>query len=401
MVGIHADADSFDIHERGTSLIQRRADNETEQTRSVAIDVFRGSVMAAMLFVDVCGDTVPVLGHSEWHGLKVADLVMPAFLFLMGSSMNLSFRNSSRRKTRSELLKSGFLRAVRLFFIGVIVQGPWIPTIDASKPYLGLDVDRFRIMGILQRIALCYILMMLITVYFRKAGNQVGWVCLCLLVQMSVIAFVTVPGCEDSASKYSMECNPEAYVDRLIFGREHLYKPSLGFDPEGVVSTLGCMLPCLIGYHTMTSPLRTLRSRITLATGLVLIGEVMVVLGCPLNKALWTPSFSFVTTGAVLAMYSAVDRENLWSDDNPLRHLGMNAILFFLLSDCCGILRVLIDSFFIQRQGARVTLLSWFLESVLRVDEYPSMILLYASLQLAMFLVLMSVLYHKQIFLRV
>ena len=357
--------------------------------------------MAAMLFVDVCGDTLPVLGHSEWHGLKLADIVMPGFLFLVGCSMNLSFRKSSRRKTRSELLKSGFMRAVRLFVLGIFVQGQWIPTTDQSKPYIGFDLERFRVMGILQRIALCYIFLMFIAVYFRKVGHQVAWVCLCFLIQMLVIAFLTVPGCDDSASKYSIECNSEAYVDRLMFGRDHLYKPLLGFDPEGVVSTLGCMLPCLVGYHAMTSFLRNLRARMSLSLGLVLIGAVMAYLGCPLNKALWTPSFSFVTTGLVLAIFSAFDRESLWSDNNPLRHLGMNAILFFLLSDCCGILRVLVDSFFIQRQGTRITLSSWFLESVLRVDEYPSMILLYACLQFALFLVVMSVLYHKQTFLRV
>jgi predicted acyltransferase len=45
-----------------------------------------------MILVDYGGSIFPIISHSPWNGLHLADFVMPFFLFLVGISLALAYK---------------------------------------------------------------------------------------------------------------------------------------------------------------------------------------------------------------------------------------------------------------------------------------------------------------------
>lgn len=45
-----------------------------------------------MMVVDYGGSIIPVIAHSPWNGLHLADFVMPFFLFIAGVSLALVYK---------------------------------------------------------------------------------------------------------------------------------------------------------------------------------------------------------------------------------------------------------------------------------------------------------------------
>lgn len=357
--------------------------------------------MSLMLFVDVCGDTVPALGHSAWHGLRIADFVMPGFIFLVGASIGLtSAAIPTHTSHRWEILHSGLGRSLRLFILGVLVQGAWIPAMDGTKNELGLDIENFRVMGILQRIAIVYLVVLILITHLKPARYQAMFIIFCLVVQSAVLLCLRVPGC-DPGTEFNVECNAESYVDRLLLGRKHLYKPSLGYDPEGLVATLGCFLPCYCGFLSTRPGFNSSRLLAWLAGALAIGGGFLAAAGMPMNKALWTPSYSLFTTAVMILTHLFLRLWSSWTRNSLLTPLGMNAILFFLLSDCCGIVRIILNSVWIYRDGKRITVVDFILKRVLGVETYPQLIMVYAAFQLFFYLALMHLLYRKGIFIKI
>jgi predicted acyltransferase len=109
--------------------------------RLISLDVFRGLTMAGMVIVNNPGDWgnvyAPLL-HAEWHGWTPTDLIFPFFLFIVGVSITLSRKAASG----SSILR----RAAIIFALGLFLAG-----------YPRFDIGRWRIPGVLQRIAVCYL----------------------------------------------------------------------------------------------------------------------------------------------------------------------------------------------------------------------------------------------------
>jgi predicted acyltransferase len=117
----------------------------------------------------------------------------------------------------------------------------------------------------------------------------------------------------------------------------------------------------------------------------------------PFNKALWTLSYNLVTSGTCIGVLTGIDELKIRSvDKNPLAHLGMNAILFFVLSDCGGLLNVFLQSVWVSRDGRKVTLTSWF-----RDDFLSGNIFIYALQQLFFYTCLTTLLYRRKIFFKI
>ena len=369
--------------------------------RLLSVDVLRGTTMALMLLVDVCGDTIPFFSHSTWHGITLADFVMPSFLFIVGASINLSISGSRSGQSSRASLSTALRRSARLFLLGVVVQGQWIPSVDDSKSYFGFDLEKFRIMGILQRIAICYFIITAVVVCIDEAGMRHAVVFGLLAAQVLIMAWIQVPGC-DSHNDYSMECNAEGWLDRMILGRDHLYRPADGYDPEGLVATLGCVFTTYIGYLALTRPWQHGGRRLLVGSLLILVGFGVYLAGIPFNKSLWTLSYNLATVGAVLVGFAACDSLQISSiDTNPLGHLGTNAILFYLLSDCCGAGSVMVSSIWVTRDNSRVSLITWFKDSILQIDEHPNNVLIFAMIELGIYFRLMRYLYQRRMFLKV
>ena len=59
-------------------------ENFMKKERLNSLDTFRGICIVIMMFVNYGGGGYWFLDHSIWHGLTIADLVMPWFMFMMG-----------------------------------------------------------------------------------------------------------------------------------------------------------------------------------------------------------------------------------------------------------------------------------------------------------------------------
>lgn len=254
--------------------------------RDLGLDAFRGLTVLLMVLVNLQGDAgaaFPLLAHAAWNGLTVADLVFPWFILAVGLSTPLAVR-----ETRSPSFAYVARRVAVLFAIGVALGWLIRPTLDANE---------IRWVGVLQRIALVYLVCALVAQ--RSSGPRVpaGLAVACLAVHGLGLLFVTAPG--ETAPSLAMGQGFSAWLDQtLLPGRLHRDH----WDPEGAWSTLSAIATGLLGVALARLKAgRHLTVPVLVAMGLIAAGLALMPL-LPLNKALWTASYAFVATGSGLAL---------------------------------------------------------------------------------------------------
>lgn len=131
--------------------------------RVASLDIFRGLTVALMILVDDAGGEWPAIGHAPWNGCNLADFVMPFFLFIVGMTIPLSLK-----KIPNKLLavKKVILRTLKLLFWGLLLQGGYSHAPDHLS--YGVDMKHIRWCGILQRIALAYLVVALVEIISRN-----------------------------------------------------------------------------------------------------------------------------------------------------------------------------------------------------------------------------------------
>jgi predicted acyltransferase len=350
-------------------------------TRHVFIDAFRGLAMVLMLLVDVTEGKVAALAHSEWHGVKVADLAMPAFLFVTGASFGLS--------TKLVNLVDAWVRSVKLVIFGILIQGSWLP--NEQTGVFGLDLANFRIPGILQRIGVVYFLLAVIVKYCRDVKRQTQIVCGAVLGNL--LAMLLMAPCPGNV--FTRSCNAASVFDAAVFGKHHLHRPEIPFDPEGMLSTLPCLFTAWIGLlYTRHNFGRSVGG-----VALIFLGVLFLLAGIPVNKALWTPSYNFITTGICVLICRGLERAETAKVIQPLIWLGANAILFFVASDCGGGGVALLRSFWVARPDRNVvTGVKRVLSAA--IGSEGAGLLLYGLLELTIFFLILKRLYSKQIYIK-
>ena len=379
----------------------------------VSLDVFRGATIVAMILVNDPGSwshIYPPLEHAEWNGWTATDLIFPFFLFIVGVSMTLSFASRiARGNTRGALAIHVVRRSALIFAIGLFLNG-----------FPGFDFSSIRIMGVLQRIALCYLvagLMYLATFQRDPAGERpaqvranirgTAAVAVALLVgYWALMMFVPVPGY--GAGHLGKDDNLGAYIDRTLMGG-HLWAESVTWDPEGLLSTLPAIASLLIGILA-GEWLRSDRRAGGKALGLAAAGFVLLVAGWlihpffPINKNLWTSSFVLFTGGfamlALAACYWIVDVRAWRAWTAPFLVFGINAILAYALAALVS--EVSTDFEFSDPRGHQTTLQGW-LYGRLFVPHFSAV---NASLAFALFFVfvifvLLWPFYRGKLFLRI
>ncbi len=299
--------------------------------RLVSLDAFRGATIAFMILVNTPGDGRHVyapLQHAEWHGWTPTDVVFPSFLWIVGVAMTLSMgRSLASGASRAHLLIHAMRRAAILFVLGVLVY-----------VYPAFDLGTQRILGVLQRIAICYLIAAAIYLTTGIRG-QLAWIAGLLTVYWLLMAFVPVPGY--GPGRLDVEGNFAHYVDRLVLG-SHNYRSTRTWDPEGIVSTLPAIATALFGImagHILRLK-RTLAER---TTWLFVAGNLLIAAGLvcdhwlPINKKLWTTSFSLFMAGLDFVLFAIflwlVDGRGYKSVVKPLVIMGMNAIVVYLASE--------------------------------------------------------------------
>ena len=335
--------------------------------RLISLDAFRGFTIASMVLVNNPGDwgnIYPQLGHAEWNGWTFTDWVFPFFLFICGVSMTFSLgRRAEAGDDKGTLLRQLFKRATIIFLIGLMLN--LIPA---------FNVETVRIPGVLQRIALCTLLAAPIVLYFNWK-QQCVWIIALLAIYTLLMLFVPVPDVQGRIAAGVLEPGRDvgAYIDRLLL-ESHLWANSKTWDPEGLVGTLPALCSQLFGVLAG----RWLLSKTSAAdktVWMMLAGLLCLWLGAiidatfmPINKSLWTVSFSIFMTGWALLIFScfywlmdanasARLRTNTHHFFLPFTIYGMNALFIFAFSGfiakMLGFIKISTDS------GGAISLKGW------------------------------------------
>ena len=288
-----------------------------------------------MLLVNNPGDWEHLyapLAHAEWNGWTFTDLIFPFFLFIGGVSMALSLqRQAQGGAARGAMLGKLLQRAAVIFMIGLALN--LVPQFDFAT---------LRIPGVLQRIALCTALAAPLAIWCGWRA-LLAWIVALLAAYSVIMLKVPVPDPDGVLAAGALEPGRDvgAYVDRLLLSG-HLWAKSRTWDPEGLFSTLPAVCSQLFGVLAGRWLLAG-RSRRAQCAALVLTGMLMLLAGSvldvvlmPINKSLWTPSYSVFMTGWALLLFAAfcwlLDVQGLTRWAQPLVIYGMNALFIFAFS---------------------------------------------------------------------
>ena len=296
--------------------------------RLVSLDVFRGLTIAGMVLVNNPGSWSSIywpLEHAEWNGWTPTDLVFPFFLFIVGVSITLAFgRRVEAGGSKRDLYLKVIRRTLIIFGLGLFLNG---------FPYFYLS--EIRIPGVLQRIAVCYFCASLIFLT-TKARAQVIIALALLVIYCLLMRYVPAPGF--APGDLSKEGSLASFIDRVVFG-PHIWKQGKVYDPEGILSTIPAIATTLFGVLT-GHWLRVPRPPYEKVAGLFVAGAACVMIGWawnpffPINKALWTSSYAFFTTGLALQLlalcYWLIDIKNYRGWTKPFVVFGVNAIALYV-----------------------------------------------------------------------
>lgn len=372
---------------------------ELGQTRLVSLDVFRGMTIAGMVLVNNPGtwDAIyPPLEHAPWHGITPTDFIFPFFLFIVGVAIPLALSKRIEEGLTRDVYLKIFRRSLLIFLLGSFLH---------LFPYF--DFGNWRIPGVLQRIAVCYLITSLIFLHTNWKQLTIISVIL-LLFYWLLITIVPVPGC-DLTTIDDKACNIAAYLDRTIFGLNHIWKQAKVYDPEGLLSTIPAVVTAISGVLTGIW-LKTKRSDLEKVSGLFFFGLLLIVVGwCwnpffPFNKALWTSSYVLYTSGLALCFlgfcYYLIDIKGYKTWTKPFVIFGVNALALFigsgLMERIMGIIKVT------GANGKETNLQDWIYTTVfvpLADDKTSS--LMFAVSFILVWLFLMWLLYRKRIYIKV
>ncbi|MDT4968045.1 MAG: hypothetical protein QOJ64_2782 [Acidobacteriota bacterium] len=368
--------------------------------RVLSLDVFRGLTIAGMILVNNPGTWASIywpLEHAEWDGWTPTDLIFPFFLFIVGVSITLAFgrRIESKNDDRGLLLKV-IKRSAIIFALGLFLNG---------FPYFNLA--EIRIAGVLQRIAVCYLVASIIFLKTRWRTQAMIAVSLLLLYWflMTVVQSM-IYGTVD----LSKEGNLAAHVDRWLLGK-HIWKGGVVYDPEGLLSTIPAIATTLAGVLT-GHWLRSRRTQFEKAGGMFFAGACAVAVGWawhfwfPINKALWTSSYVVFTAGMALQLlaicYWLVDIKGYKRWSKPFVIFGVNALPLFVLSGMLA--RLMTDAHWqlTRASGKPGHLQGFIFDYVFASWTSPiNASLFYAIVYIFFWLLLMWLLYRKRIFIKV
>jgi predicted acyltransferase len=308
-----------------------QAQSLINKERLVSLDAFRGLTIACMILVNSpghYGSIYPQLKHAEWNGWTLADTIFPAFLFIVGVALVFSIQGRREKGVTVPALEFQIVkRTMVLFALGLFVN---------TFPIFHLST--IRIPGVLQRIALCYFFASIIVLRHGLRG-RVLWLIFLLSSYWLMMHFIPVP--EIGAGVLEPGRNFAAYVDSLFLSG-HMWSYYGTWDPEGLVSTLPAIGTTLFGVLTGDF----LRSSVPgwrKAGAMLLAGVFLILTGLvldrwlPINKSIWTSTFSIFMAGLSLVSFSLfywvidIKKTSLWA--RPLVIFGLNPITIYVCSE--------------------------------------------------------------------
>ena len=341
--------------------------------RYYSLDVFRGATVALMILVNNPGSgshTFLPLEHAPWHGCTPTDLVFPFFLFAVGNAMSFVMPRFEKEGT-AYFLKKVIKRTLLIILIGLFLN--WSPFIKWDNNALIFKTfDKIRIMGVLQRIALCYFFGSLIVYFFKTKGAFVVS-CFLLLLYWVICLFLG-----NHADPFSLQGFWGTQFDINLFGVDHAYKgEGVPFDPEGISSTLPAIVEVVLGYF-VGQYIQQKGKNYEMLSNLFVAGIVLLFTGyCwdmvfPINKKIWTSSYTIYTTGlatitlaVLIYLIEFKEAKGYWSRFFDV--FGKNPLFIFFLSGFLPRVLALIridNGFSIDGKQQWLTPFGWFYQHI-------------------------------------
>jgi predicted acyltransferase len=310
------------------------------QQRLLSLDAFRGATIAGMIMVNNPGSwstIYPQLEHASWNGWTFTDFIFPFFLWIVGVAMTLSFaKRVEQGANKVQLMGHVFRRAIIIFALGLFL---------AAFPF-GLlfghqfSLTNLRIPGVLQRIAVCYLIASAIFLWSNVRG-QIAWIVGLLASYWLMVMLIPVPGFGAGVVNQPTGSLCWWIDSTVLAGHTWRGAPVPGFDPEGIVSTIPAIATTLLGVLT-GHWLRTSRSPEEKTVWMFVAGEFLMLLGAifdmwlPINKNMWTSSYVIFMAGWALVIFAMfywlIDVKGYKKWALPFTIYGMNAITVFVLS---------------------------------------------------------------------
>jgi len=384
----------------------------TSSQRLLALDVLRGITIAGMIMVNNPGSWKYIyapLGHAQWNGLTPTDLVFPFFMFIMGISTYISLRKYKFEFSYDAGIKI-IRRTIVIFGIGLAIA--WFSLFcrrfnglaDADISFwqrLGEAAWNFgniRILGVMQRLALCYGATALIALLVKH--KYIPYIIVATLTGYFLLLLF------GNGFAYN-ETNILSVVDRAVLGVNHMYKDN-GIDPEGLLSTIPSIAHVLIGFccGKLLLEVKDINEKVQ---RLFLIGTILTFIGfllsygCPINKKIWSPTYAIVTCGlassflALLIWIIDIKGYKKWS--RFFEAFGVNPLFMYVMG---AFLTILLGNIMFTYNGATISLKGYIYTILLQpwLGNYLSS-LVFALLFVGLNWVIGYNLYKKKIYIKI
>tara|TARA_B100000676_G_scaffold67235_1_gene67312 strand:- start:3602 stop:4726 length:1125 start_codon:yes stop_codon:yes gene_type:complete len=368
--------------------------------RFLALDIFRGATIALMVIVNTPGTWSYVYGplrHAEWHGCTLTDLVFPFFLFIIGVAMRFSFDKYDICKY-GPLFNKIIFRTITIFSIGLLLNA--FPFIRQNW-----DWSSFRILGVLQRIALAYFFASFIVLRL----DVKGLVKISFFILVGYWLLLMSYGFYSGQDPYSLKYNLILVIDSFLLGENHLYGGTgIQFDPEGLLSTIPSIVTILIGFLVGTM-IKTTNDHQDNIQRMLVLGSLLIItgwlwsFGFPINKQLWTSSYVLYTAGIAIILLSGmiwiVDIKKIDWWTKPFVILGSNAIFLYVLSSLW--VKILLKISF-ELDGKIVSGYFYLYKTIFQpIAGNINGSLFFAISHVLMFLLILTWMHRKKIFIRI
>jgi len=392
---------------------------KVKSPRLLSLDVLRGATMASMILVNTPGDwdhIYPPLEHSVWNGCTPTDLVFPFFLFMSGVSIVFAMETrKANKEDHGKLIWHTFKRTVTLLIISYIFPFLYIildHIIAGNFSIMSLlnewkvTLENLRIPGVLPRIAVVYFICTLL--YLKTSAKTRVWLFAGALVGYYILmCFVPVPGV--GYANLNPETNLGAWLDRTVFGTQHLWNQKKVWDPEGLLGTIPAIGTGLFGIRVGSWLRNKAHDVSTKMTWMFIYGAGAIILALiwdvffPINKQLWTSTFVLYTGGLatiILAMlYWQIDVQGYKRATPFFVAFGMNSITAYILA---GVVPALIGRIKVNLHGHKVDAFTYVYQTVIVPNFSPVNASLVGGILVVLEIwVIMWVLYKRNIIIKV
>ncbi|RVT96467.1 DUF5009 domain-containing protein [Mucilaginibacter limnophilus] len=313
--------------------------NQLPAGRLVSLDVMRGMIMILLcaescLVFEALKNLEPVqpfaaivtqFFHHPWHGLRFWDLVQPAFMFMAGTALHISYTSKLKKGISWGInFKHIFWRSVKLFLFGTGLH-----CVYAGKPV-------WELWNVLTQLSFTYLVAYLIINcgYVWQFAFSIALLALTEILYRTIL----VPGFDQPFVEYH---NFGAYMDTVLMGKIN----SDGWVAINAIPTAAHTIWGVLAGKLLISE-RTSAQKIKV---LVIAGIIALLIGfgldllniTPIIKRISTSSFVFASAGWVLlilaATYWLVDIKQNVKYALVFTVVGMNAIFIYIFFETVGL----------------------------------------------------------------